>query len=167
MTGRTTMWWPRFPRSGTTEHTISFPPVTAKFFRVTFKTLPATDIPTGSNPDELGITTETADGVCDRGVGAASGSACQPVRREGRLQLPCRTSTQFATPPVDCRRCHRQVRRDRSDLEDARRRHARLDAARRQLGRPALRLFPARNHQPSGHRRGHGPGSRQAEPQLM
>jgi hypothetical protein len=35
------------PSGGTTQHTISFVPVTAKFFRVTFKTLPAPKSPSG------------------------------------------------------------------------------------------------------------------------
>ncbi len=33
------------PTGGATEHTIAFPPVTAKFFRVTFKTLPTPPLP--------------------------------------------------------------------------------------------------------------------------
>jgi len=39
------------PKDGTTEHTISFDPATAKFFRVTFKTLPPPPLPDDSDPE--------------------------------------------------------------------------------------------------------------------
>ena len=43
------------PKPGTTEHTISFAPATAKFFRVTFKTLPRPPFPQGLDPEEMGF----------------------------------------------------------------------------------------------------------------
>lgn len=43
------------PKSGSTEHTISFPPVTAKFFRVTFKTMPVPPNPFGDAGSDFGI----------------------------------------------------------------------------------------------------------------
>ena len=43
-------------RGGTTQHTISFQPVTAKFFRVTFKTLPPPKPPFGDfDPESMGF----------------------------------------------------------------------------------------------------------------
>jgi hypothetical protein len=44
------------PSDGTTEHTISFAPVTAKFFRVTFKTMPPPKPPEDFDPDAMGVT---------------------------------------------------------------------------------------------------------------
>jgi hypothetical protein len=44
------------PSGGTTQHTISFAPVTAKYFRVTFKTLPAPKSPFGDfDPESMGF----------------------------------------------------------------------------------------------------------------
>ena len=43
------------PKEGTTERTISFAPATAKFFRVTFKTLPRPPFPQGLDPEEMGF----------------------------------------------------------------------------------------------------------------
>jgi len=42
------------PKDGTTEHTISFAPETAKFFRVTFKTLPPPPLPDDFDADSMG-----------------------------------------------------------------------------------------------------------------
>src|SRR5208283_1760029 len=43
------------PKVGTTEHTISFAPTTAKFFRVTFKTIPPPPFPEGFDPEAMGF----------------------------------------------------------------------------------------------------------------
>jgi len=43
------------PKDGTTEHTISFEPATAKFFRVTFKTFPPPPFPEGFDPESMGF----------------------------------------------------------------------------------------------------------------
>src|SRR5579862_7614967 len=48
----------KLPDEGAPEHTISFPPVTAKFFRVVFKRTPPPPVPAwaaGIDPDSLGI----------------------------------------------------------------------------------------------------------------
>jgi alpha-L-rhamnosidase len=48
----------KVPEGGAPEHTLSFPPVTAKFFRVTFKRTPPPPVPawaSGIDPESLGI----------------------------------------------------------------------------------------------------------------
>ena len=54
----------------------------------------------------------------------------------------------FPTPAIAAVRCNQESGRDRPDVEDAPRRHARLDAAARRMGRSAHGLFADRvtNH---------------------
>ncbi len=84
----------KVPDGGAPEHTLSFPPVTAKFFRVTFKRTPPPPIPawaSGIDPESLGIKIgRTSDRLRNCRVGLASGSASQPLRREGRLHSGAR-----------------------------------------------------------------------------
>ena len=159
----------KLPDGGAPEHTISFPPVTAKFFRVTFKRTPPPPLPAwliGMDPAHWG--SRLAAPPTDYDIAEL---VLHPGARVNRFEekaafTPLPDLYQFATPPVAPADAVAKVRCDRPDFEDARGRHARLDASRRPLGRPPLRLFAPGNHQPSGDRRGHGPGSRQAEPRL-
>ena len=144
------------PKGGAPEHTVSFAPVTAKFFRVAFKTHPASH-PFASmdagDPASLGINFRQPP--TDYEIAEL---VLHPGARVNRFEekaafIPMPDLYQFATPTVDPAGRNPEVRRHRPDFQAARRRYSRLDPPRRQLGRPSLRLLPAGNHQPSGHRR--------------
>ena len=67
------------PKGGSTEHTLSFAPVTAKYFRVTFKTMPPPPSPFGDMAADLGIAPKPPTDVRDRGTGAASRRASESL----------------------------------------------------------------------------------------
>ena len=159
----------KLPDGGAPEHTVSFPPVTAKFFRVVFKRTPPPPLPSwaiGLDPASLGI--KIGAPPTDYEIAEL---VLHPGARVNRFEekaafTPLPDLYQFATPSGRSNRSRFKVRCDRPDFEAGRGRYAGLDTPSRPLGHPPLRLFPLGNHQPSGDRRGHGPGSRQAEPQL-
>ena len=73
----------KLPEGGAPQHTLSFAPVTAKFFRVTFKRTPPPPVPawaSGIDPEIAGDKDwRTSDRLRNCRIGAASGSARQPV----------------------------------------------------------------------------------------
>ncbi len=142
------------PKGGATEHTLSFAPVTAKYFRVTFKTQPVPPNPFA----DFGMP-QRSPPPTDHFIAEL---VLHPGARVNRFEEkaafnPVCDLYAFATPDFTPQDVNQQERRRRPDQQDASRRHSRLDSARRQLGRGALRLLAARHHQPSRHQGSHWP----------
>ena len=159
----------KLPDGGAPEHTVSFPAVTAKYFRVVFKRTPPPPLPSwaiGLDPASLGI--KIGAPPTDYEIAELVLHAGARVNRfeEKAAFTPLPDLYPFATPPVAAGEAIAKSEVIDLTFEDGCGRHAGLDAPRRPLGHPPLWLFTAWNHQSSGDRRGHGPGSRQAEPQL-
>ncbi len=93
----------KVPEGGAPEHTLSFPPVTAKFFRVTFKRTPPPPVPawaSGIDPESLGI--KIGAPPTDYEIGEL---ALHPGARVNRFEekaafTPVPDVYQFATSPV-------------------------------------------------------------------
>jgi (4-O-methyl)-D-glucuronate---lignin esterase len=93
----------KVPEDGAPEHTLSFPPVTAKFFRVTFKRTPPPPVPawaSGIDPESLGI--KLGAPPTDYEIGEL---ALHPGARVNRFEekaafTPVPDVYQFATSPV-------------------------------------------------------------------
>ncbi len=135
--------------------TIAFAPATARFFRVSFRT-----------PGAAGADSPNRAGPA--GVRIAE-LVLHPAATVNRFQDKAAFSAasglyDMATPAAPAADRRPQGRRRRPDGQDAGRRHARLDAARRPLGRPPPRLFPDRRPQLPGLPGSHRPRGRQAQP---
>jgi len=93
----------KVPEGGAPEHTLSFPPVTAKFFRVTFKRTPPPPVPawaSGIDPESLGI--KIGAPPTDYEIGELT---LHPGARVNRFEekaafTPVPDVYQFATSPV-------------------------------------------------------------------
>ena len=150
----------KLPDGGAPEHTVSFPPVTAKFFRVTFKRTPppprrrgpAASIPIHweSRSARLRPTMRLPNWPCIRERGSTGSKKRRPSPR-------CRIST--SSPLLRSLRRRPFPKSDVVDLTSKMRPDGTLDwtPPAGQLGRASLRLFPAGNHQPSGNRGSHRP----------
>ena len=139
------------PSSRAPENTVSFPAVTAKYFRVTFKRIaPASPLADAS----LRGDSNAAHRLRDRRTGAPCRSTGQSIRGESSIRHGSEP-----LHPVHSRgepgRCDCEERRHRSDRENASGWDTRLDSSARQLGGSSLRLLTAWNHQSSGYGRGH------------
>ncbi len=93
----------KLPEGGAPEHTVSFPPVTARFFRVVFKRKPAPPLPSwasGLDPSSLGVKPEPPPTSYE-----IAELVLHPGARVNRFEEKAAFSTlddlyQFATPPV-------------------------------------------------------------------
>jgi hypothetical protein len=138
------------PAGGAAEQTVSFLPVTARYFRVTFKRTPAPSVPVwwaGFDPSAVGMRMgppptdyEIAELVLHPGARVnrfEEKAAFAPVPDLYQFKTP-----EFATTDVVAK----------SDVNE---RYARLDAPDGQLVRTSVRLFAFGCHQRSGDGRGY------------
>jgi hypothetical protein len=126
----------KVPEGGAPEHTLS--PVTARFFRVTFKRTPPPPVPAGraaSIPESLGIRSDRLRRTMKSARWAASGSASTASKRKPRSR-PCPMS--ISSQPLRSRR-RTVAKSDVIDLTSKMRPDGRLtDASSRQWVVPAL-----------------------------
>ncbi len=151
------------------EHTVSFAPVTAKYFRVAFKRNPPPPVPLwaqGLDPAAMGIKApappthyQVAELVLHSDPRVNHFEEKAAFAPEGDLY-------QYATPEVDRSIAIQESGRRRSDSEDASRWHARLDTARGPMGGSAPGLLTAGNHQSPGHARSDRPRGGQTRSPL-
>ena len=112
----------KLPDGGAPEHTVSFPPVTAKFFRVVFKRTPPPPLPawaSGIDPASMGI--KIGQPPTDYEIAEL---VLHPGARVNRFEDKAAFSSRagplrIRDAPGRCRRCRCQVRCDRPDFEDA------------------------------------------------
>ena len=141
------------PASKSPSSTISFPEVTAKFFRVTFRTLP----PAPAEPPPA-ANHQIAELVL------------HPDLRVNHFEEKAAFATTpdlsvFPTPPCDANDAVHKA--DVVDLTSKMRPDGTLDwTPPPDAGSSASRLFAPRHHQSSGLARSHGPRSGQAQPNL-
>ncbi len=150
-------------------HTLSFEPVEAKYFRVTFTSSPPPPVPLwaeGVDPASFGGRAsgpptfyEVAELALHSDARVSHFAEKAAFVPEGDL-LPVRHSggRSLARDP--------EVGRRRSDVEDGPRRHAPLDAAGGPVGGPAHRIFAPGDHQSPRDSRGHRAGGGQARSAL-
>ena len=88
------------PRGGSTEHTISFAPVTAKYFRVTFKTIPAPPSPFDDNPAMAALIPKPSGNVLVSELVLHPGARVNRFEEKAAFN-PMRDLYEFATPEFD------------------------------------------------------------------
>ena len=138
------------PFSSIVQRTASFDAVTARYFRLVFPAQPAGVVEHDHKITELVLSSGARVNEFEKRAGFAN----------------ARDFYAIADPKVAPQVHRAAVGRDRPDRQDAARRHARLDAARRRLDGPAHRLFAHRPRKRPRAGRGDRPRSRQAEPRL-
>ena len=151
------------------EHTISFPAVTAKYFRVTFKRTPPPPIPdwaAGIDPASLGMKVPPTPTDYEVAEMALHAGARVNHFEEKAAFVPEVDLYGFATPPVATNEAI--AKSDVIDLTSKMSADGKLglDTSSGRLGCSTLWVFPSWHHKPPCHCRSDRPRSRQDGPSL-